>query len=293
VDKVARQTLEWYIHWLFRLALFCEFVGHGAFGVLTKKAWVAYFALFGIPEVWAWKLMPIVGSVDIALGTLALVAPTRAALLYMAVWGFLTALLRPLAGEGWWEFVERAYNFGVPGLMLWVHSAGTPGNTWFTVITDVPRLTMARAQQYQGALRSIMASMLIGHGGFGLVVGKHNLIHFYDAAGFGVFGVPLPTLSAALGGCEMLLGLCCLVAQGTPFFLFVFVWKLGTELLYVPAQTYGAWWEVIERGSSYAAPLLWIGFFQVVQRLQRHGPRSPRRSLRLEDRPSQAVAQAR
>jgi hypothetical protein len=50
VDKVARQTPEWKIHWLFRLALFCEFVGHGAFGVLTKQAWVAYFTPFGIPE---------------------------------------------------------------------------------------------------------------------------------------------------------------------------------------------------------------------------------------------------
>jgi hypothetical protein len=293
LDNVAHQPLAWHIHWLFRLALFCEFVGHGAFGVLTKPAWVAYFALFGIPEAWAWKLMPVVGSVDIALVTLTLVAPTRAALLYMTGWGFLTAMLRPLAGEGWWEFFERAYNFGVPGLMLWVHSPGTTCNTWFTVITDVPRLTMARAQQYQWALRGIMASMLIGHGGFGLVMGKQSLFHFYDAAGLGVFGVPLPTVSAALGGCEMLLGLCCLVAQGTPFFLFVCVWKLGTELCYVPAQAYGAWWEVIERGSSYAAPLLWIAFAQVVQRLQRHGPRSPRRPLSLDDRPRQSVAQER
>ena len=271
IDKVARQTLEWKIHWLFRLALFCEFVGHGAFGVLTKQAWVAYFTLFGIPEAWGWRLMPVVGSVDIVLGTLTLVAPIRAALLYMTIWGFFTALLRPLAGEGWWEFFERAYNFGVPGLMLWMHSAGTTCNTWFTVITDIPRLTVARAQQYQWALRGIMASMLIGHGGFGLVMGKQNLLRFYAAAGFGVFGVPLPTVSALLGGFEMLLGVGCLVAQGTTFFLFVFLWKLGTELLYVPAQAYGAWWEVMERGSSYAAPLLWLGFSQVIQRLQRNG----------------------
>jgi hypothetical protein len=83
--------------------------------------------------------------------------------------------------------------------------------------------------------------------------------------------VPLPTVSAVLGGVEMLLGVGCLVAQGTTFFLFVFLWKLGTELLYVPAQAYGAWWEVIERGSSYAAPLLWLGFSQVIPRLQRNG----------------------
>ena len=38
--------------------------------------------------------------------------------------------------------------------------------------------------------------------------------------------------------------------------------EAGTELLHVPAQAYGAWWEVLERGSSYAAPLLWIGFQQ-------------------------------
>jgi hypothetical protein len=271
VAKGAQQTLEWKIHWLFRLALFCEFVGHGAFGVLTKQAWVAYFTLFGIPEAWAWRLMPVVGSVDIALGILTLVAPTRAALLYMTIWGFFTALLRPLAGEGWWEFFERSYNFGVPGLMLWLHSAGTAGKTWFAVITGIPRLTVARVQQYQWALRVIMASMLIGHGGFGLVMGKQNLLRLYDAAGFGIFGVPLPTVSAVLGGFEMLLGVCCLVVQSAPFFLFVFVWKLGSELLYVPAQAYGAWWEVIERSSSYAAPLLWLGFSQVIQRLQCNG----------------------
>jgi hypothetical protein len=48
------------------------------------------------------------------------------------------------------------------------------------------------------------------------------------------------------------------------FFLFVCAWKLGTEGLYVPAQAYGAWWEVLERGSSYAAPLLWIGLRQAL-----------------------------
>jgi hypothetical protein len=235
-------------------------VGHGAFGVLTKKGWVPYFAVYGIPEPWAWKLMPLVGSVDIALGLLALVAPIRAALLYMACWGFFTATLRPLAGEGLWEFFERSYNFGIPFLMLWVHGFGTTTRSWFAVITHIPRFTVVRAQRYQLVLRGIMASMLIGHGAYGLVMGKANLLRFYEMAGFGVFGMPFPTLSAVIGGCEILLGLLCLVVTSTAFFLFVFAWKLGSEWLYVPAQAYGAWWEVIERGSSYAAPLVWIGF---------------------------------
>jgi hypothetical protein len=37
-DPAARRTLEWTLHWLFRLALCGEFVGHGAFGVMTKQA---------------------------------------------------------------------------------------------------------------------------------------------------------------------------------------------------------------------------------------------------------------
>jgi hypothetical protein len=261
VDQSARHTLEWKIHWLLRLAVCGEFVGHGAFGVLTKPGWVPYFAVYGIPEPWAWTLMPLVGSVDIALGLLVLLAPIRAALLYMAFWGFFTATLRPLAGEGWWEFCERSYNFGIPFLMLWVHGFGTTWRSWLAVITRIPRFTIARAQWYQLALRGIMASMLIGHGGFGLVMGKAHLLRFYEMAGFAALGVPLPTLRAVIGGCEMLLGVLCLGVTSTTFFLVVFLWKLGSEWLYVPAQAYGAWWEVIERGSSYAAPLAWIGFY--------------------------------
>jgi hypothetical protein len=271
-DPVARAMMEWKIHWLCRLALFCEFVGHGAFGVLTKQGWLAYFAIFGIPDAWAWKLMPVVGSVDIALGTLTLVAPRRACLLYMAWWGLFTALLRPFAGEGWWEFFERAYNFGIPLFMLGIHGCGTDYKSWFAVITEVPRYTMARAHKYQWALRCIMASMLIGHGGCALVMGKQSLVNMYEAAGFGVFGLPLPTLSAVIGGFEMILGALCLRVNVVSFFIFVCVWKLGTEFLFVPAHAYGAWWEIMERGGSYAAPLLWIGLQGSVanMELERH-----------------------
>jgi hypothetical protein len=268
VDTAARRTVEWKLHWLFRLALGGEFIGHGAFGILTKQAWVSYFTMFGFPEAWAWTLMPMVGSLDITLVLLVLVAPTRAGLLYMGCWGFLAALLRPLAGEGGWEFLERSYNFGVPWLMLWVHDVSPQMTSWFAVITEIPRLTVGRAQCAQWALRGIMVGMLIGHGAFGLVMGKASLLRFYDAAGFGIVSVPLLTLSATIGGFEMLLGVLCLVAMWPAFFVFVWAWKLGTEGLYLPAQAYGAWWEVLERGGSYAAPLLWIGFQQV---LTRHG----------------------
>jgi hypothetical protein len=153
--------------------------------------------MFGFPEAWAWRLMPIIGSVDITLGILALIAPTRAGLLYMGCWGFFTALLRPLAGEGGWEVLERSYNFGVPLMMLWGHGWGTPVRSWFRVIIAIPRFTVARAHTAQWVLRVMMASMLMGHGALGLVIGKPNLLRLYDAAGFGGFGLSLPSVSAA------------------------------------------------------------------------------------------------
>jgi hypothetical protein len=37
-DPAARHTPEWHLHWLFRLVLCAEFVGHGAFGLVMGKA---------------------------------------------------------------------------------------------------------------------------------------------------------------------------------------------------------------------------------------------------------------
>ena len=114
------------LFWLLRVACGLEFVGHGAFGIITKAAWVPYFELVGIPERWAYRLMPVVGSVDIFMGFLVLLKPIRVALLYMTVWGFWTALLRPLAGEPVWETVERAPNYLVPLALLYLRGIPRP-----------------------------------------------------------------------------------------------------------------------------------------------------------------------
>lgn len=34
-------------------------------------------------------------------------------LAWMLLWCLWTALLRPLSGQGWWEFLDRAGNYGV------------------------------------------------------------------------------------------------------------------------------------------------------------------------------------
>jgi hypothetical protein len=118
------------LHWLLRLACVFEFVGHGAFGVITKAAWVPYYGVVGIPPEWAYRLMPLTGSVDIFLGFLVLLKPVRAALLYMALWGLWTALLRPLSGEPGWETIERAPNYLVPAAFLAVRGLPAVWRDW-------------------------------------------------------------------------------------------------------------------------------------------------------------------
>jgi hypothetical protein len=64
--------------------------------------------------------MPVVGAGDISVGVLTLVQPVRAVVLYMAFWGFQTACLRPIAGQGMWGLLERAGNYGAPLALAWI-----------------------------------------------------------------------------------------------------------------------------------------------------------------------------
>lgn len=240
------------IEWVFRLAVAACFVGHGAFGIITKAAWLPYFALFGIPEAWAWRLMPVVGSVDITIGILTLVAPIRAVLLYMAFWGFQTAMLRPLAGEGIWELLERAGNYGVPFAFLMM--AGFPGALadWFTRVREFV-LNRERAHRIAWVLRGSTAALLIGHGGFGAFMHK-DWHGYFDVLGIGAATAASLSLTAAIGWFEIALGLAVLVRPAAWLLVFVLAWKIGTELLRPLAGE--PFWEFVERGGSYAAPLL-------------------------------------
>ena len=254
LNRFRRQPLAFKLHWLLRVGVVLEYVGHGACGVHTKAAWLPYFRLFGIPETAAWNLMPVVGSVDIALGIAALLAPCRAVLLYMAVWGCFTASLRPAVGEGIWEFVERSYNYGIPLLFLAMYSGSRERWRWFERLR-VPVFGPAKGRQLLRGLRAVVVLMLVGHGGFGAFMQKTNLLGFYQAAGFGSLGLPLESIRAAIGLVEIGLGILAIGAVDPRFFAFLFAWKLGSELLYPISGASMACWEVVERGGSYVAPL--------------------------------------
>ena len=106
------------IHYTLRVAASMCFIGHGVFGIITKPIWCNYFALLGIGKTVAYQLMPIVGIIDISLGIILLFKPVRAIAVWLVLWGIMTALCRPLSGEPFAEFIERAGNFGVPLCLL-------------------------------------------------------------------------------------------------------------------------------------------------------------------------------
>jgi len=231
------------------------FIGHGAFGIRLKAAWVAYFHAMGFSEPIAFRLMPIVGTADILMGTFVLLSPCRAVLLWMTVWATFTALLRPWAGEPFWETLERAGNYGVPLAFLAMSGWARTWKEWFEPITPVPHepLTPARLDRTAWILRLAAGMLLIGHGGFGAFMQKGILASQYTSAGLGAVPGGAASLVPMIGWMELVLGAAVILAPVSLLLVFVFVWKIATELLYPISGA--PFWEFIERGGSYAAPL--------------------------------------
>lgn len=115
------------IEWVLRISLFGEFLGHGIFAWQLKKRFLEMLESFtGISGDLANKLLKTIGAVDIAVAVLAIIKPIRIILIYAAIWGFLTALARPIAGDPIWDFIERWANWGVPLALLLIR--GFPKN---------------------------------------------------------------------------------------------------------------------------------------------------------------------
>jgi uncharacterized membrane protein YphA (DoxX/SURF4 family) len=266
VGRWRAGPIEWKLQWVLRVAVALEFIGHGAFGIIGKESWLAYYDALGIPADAGWTLMPLTGAVDITLGLLVLLRPTRALIAYMACWGLFTATLRPLADQGVWELVERSYNYGVPAALLLLYGIGRSPREWFGRVRVMPRLTRRRAQAFFRGFQWIIGLYLIGHGGVGLLTQRPDLIGMYDSIGLTSLVSDPASLNTFIGAFEIALGLVVLIVPATSILLFVLAWKLGTESLFVTSNAYGAPLEVIERASCYAAPIAAILCRRIVRR---------------------------
>ncbi|AOS44750.1 hypothetical protein Verru16b_01818 [Lacunisphaera limnophila] len=233
----------------FRSGVALCFIGHGAYGIITKAGWLPYFAVAGIGEPLAWQLMPWVGAMDIAIGFLAFVWPCRALFAWAAAWAVWTALLRPLAGQGWSEFFERAGNYGVPLAAL--VALGLAGG-WFARLPEGwPAPAGDTRHRLAWTLRLTTVVLLLGHAGCALLLEKAALAKHYAVLGPGDPGAVM----LAVGWFEVALATLVLVRPVPALLVFVAVWKLGTESLFLTSGAPAPFFEVVERGGSYLAPL--------------------------------------
>jgi uncharacterized membrane protein YphA (DoxX/SURF4 family) len=239
------------IHYTLRFAAAMCFIGHGAFGIIKKKIWLNYFAIFGIGPVMGYHLMPWLGAIDILLGITLLMYPTRAVLLWLVAWGVITASLRPLSGEHFAELIERAGNYGTPLTLLILYGFnGKKIKEWFSGIspdTSVNEKTLAAAMT---CLRIVVFLLLAGHGWLNMVE-KKGLLDQYASIGFSD-----PEQVAHMAGIfEILAALSVLIRPIRPVLTVLLVWKMGTELFYPHWEAF----EWIERGGSYGTILaLWF-----------------------------------
>ncbi len=238
------------IHLTLRIATAFCFIGHGAFGIITKAIWCNYFAVFGIGTHLAYRLMPWVGSFDILLGIIVLIVPIRAIPAWLFIWGLITALCRPLSGEPFAEFIERAGNFGVPFTLLLLSGGIKNMRMLFSPINpDQPVDDKTRHRVFL-CLKIIVFFLLAGHGWLNLME-KKGLLSQYASLGF-----PNPANAAITAGLfEITAAISVLIRPIRSLIFIFFIWKMGTELFYPHFEVF----EWLERGGSYGALLaLWM-----------------------------------
>jgi phosphohistidine phosphatase SixA len=235
--------------WTLRVGAALCFIGHGAFGIIAKEAWLPFFGLVGIGRDAAFDLMPVVGTVDIIVGLTVLITPRPAALLYMVAWALWTAALRPLTGDSVFEMLERAGNYGVPLAMLVMCRPGGGWRSWLATAIARP-LTPVRERALRVILISTSALLLLGHGALG-VGGAPSLTAHYAA--LGVASEVATATTPMVGWLELALVIILVLRPSAGVALAIVAWKVATESLWLVAGA--PVWEFVERAGSYAAPL--------------------------------------
>jgi len=236
-------STEHKIYHTLRLASAMCLIGHGLFGIITKAVWCNYLAVAGIDQTMAYQLMPLIGIVDIIMGISLLLFPIRAVALWLVLWGFMTAAMRPLSGEPFAELIERAGNFGAPLTLLLLCPNAKTFKGWFQKMQPPGTISKEDLEKVILCLRITACLLLVGHGWLNLI-GKKGLLGQYESIGF---KDPI-LLSYIIGIIEIACGAYFIAVRPLHrFILLLFIWKIGSELFYPQ-------WEIlewVERGGSY------------------------------------------
>ncbi|MEK9152176.1 MAG: hypothetical protein AAB692_02325 [Patescibacteria group bacterium] len=117
------------VEWLLRVGVAGEFLGHGLLAVGGKADWIKWIMqMTQVSDPTAHTLLLLIGISDVVVALIVLAKPVRPVLLWAAAWGFWTALVRPLVGVGWLDFVERWANWAAPLALYYFLSPKNPVN---------------------------------------------------------------------------------------------------------------------------------------------------------------------
>ncbi len=118
--------------WVLRIAVAGEFFGHGMLAIGGKADWIGWIQHFvSVSSSTAGQMLFILGCLDLLVALIVLVKPIKAVLLWAVFWGFWTALVRPLVGVGWLDFIERWANWGAPLALLLILGWPRTLKEWF------------------------------------------------------------------------------------------------------------------------------------------------------------------
>ena len=120
--------------WILRIGVFGTFLGHGIFALMIKQSWIPYFTSVGISETAAVALLPVIGIMDLIVAFSVLIRPLKIILIWATLWGFTTALIRPISGEPILDFVERSSNWAAPLALFYLIECKEPIRKFITTI---------------------------------------------------------------------------------------------------------------------------------------------------------------
>ncbi len=247
------------LSWILRITIALTFIGHGIWGLLAKKEWAAFFVPFGIPQTLAFKLMPLIGAIDIFLGIFVLFYVYKPFLWWMLFWGVWTALLRPIAGMSWFEVIERAGNFG-PALAL----------------LALIYYREKKLDWVEWIVRISLSLLLIGHAGYAIVLQKPLLTTHFASIGINA----TPSFLIWFGMIEIGLALLVLAMPSIALYAFILAWKLITESLFISTGPAINLLEFIERAGDFGIPIALI-FFEMWKKKGNHAIENEKKNERF------------
>lgn len=112
------------VEWLLRVGVAGEFLGHGVLAIQGKADWLKWIGdMLNVEAGTAGTLLLLIGVLDCLVALVVLVKPLPKVLLWAALWGFWTALVRPLVGQPIWDFIERSANWAAPLALYYFYKA--------------------------------------------------------------------------------------------------------------------------------------------------------------------------